>query len=89
MFDLRRAYRITSTQARLLIELLNNRSVKITEIENDLRLFTDAKVAMHKLRQRLAGSGIDIRTLRGAGYFLDPETKERVRNKIRLLAEAA
>ena len=34
------------------------------------------EVLVHRLRKRLAGSGVRIATLRGLGYVLEPEAAE-------------
>jgi hypothetical protein len=43
-----------------------------------LNIATDAKVAIHRLRDALKGHGIEIKSRRGLGYWLEPEDKERI-----------
>jgi hypothetical protein len=44
-----------------------------------LNIATDSKVAVHRLREALKPYEIEVRSKRGLGYWLDAETKERVK----------
>jgi two-component system OmpR family response regulator len=38
------------------------------------------EVYIHRLRRRLEGSGLDIRTVRGLGYLLEADSKAAARS---------
>ena len=47
--------------------------------ENDAHAHLRCKVATHKIRQRLKPYGIEIKTWRGIGYYLDDENKAKLK----------
>lgn len=83
LFEMRRAFRLSEVLAQLLRLLLTENRVTQQMIEHDYRLSTDAKVAIHRLRRRLKPHNIRIETLRGDGYWLEPEMKQQIEHRIR------
>jgi hypothetical protein len=62
--------------------LLHQKLVTAEMIEQRLRLATEAKVAVHRLRQALKPWSIEVESRRNIGYWLSPETKARIRELI-------
>lgn len=83
LFEMRRTFRLSDVLAQLLRLLLTETRVTQQMIEHDYRLSTDAKVAIHRLRRRLKPHNIRIETLRGDGYWLEPQMKQQIENRIR------
>lgn len=73
------AYRLPASLAELLSLLLNQPFVTVEVIENHLKVSKDLKVAVFRLRRELAPYGIEIMSRRYTGYWLEEETKERIR----------
>jgi hypothetical protein len=78
MFTLRQTYNLPARQAQLMNLLLNNRYVTYDMIETKFKIYTDAKVAIHKLRRLLAPFEITVGVMRGAGYFIDEPEKKKI-----------
>ena len=51
---------------------------KYNRYEGEMHQTLRTKVAVWKLRQRLKPHGIEIKTWRGAGYYLDDENKAKL-----------
>lgn len=83
LFEMRRTFRLSEVLAKLLQLLLTEPRVTTTMIEDEYRLSTDAKVAIHRLRRRLKPHNIRIETLRGDGYWLEQPMKQLIETKIR------
>lgn len=65
--------RDVATKEQLMVALYANR--KDTEIAHDKII----DIFIHKVRRKIGGHGIEIRTHWGIGYSLTPESKVRVR----------
>jgi DNA-binding response OmpR family regulator len=78
IFTLRKMYNLPARQAELLHLLLNNRYVSSTMIEIQFKIYTDAKVAVHKLRRLLSPFQITIEVMRGAGYYLTDDDRRKM-----------
>lgn len=64
-------YDLSPSLAKILLLLAQNKVVTPRMIEVDHRLTKDAKVAMHRLRRRLEGVGVEIKSRRDVGYWVD------------------
>lgn len=62
--------------------LLSQKLVTKDMIEHRLTIASEAKVAVHRLRLELKDWGIKIESKRNLGYWLSPETKEKVRQYV-------
>jgi protoheme ferro-lyase len=51
-------------------------------IQQRLEIATDSKVAIHRLRQHMKPYGVAIQSKRCLGYWLEPETKQLIRDQI-------
>ena len=60
---------------------------KYNRYEGEMHQTLRTKVAVWKLRKILKHYGIKINVLRGVGYYLDDENKEKVRDLINTSAE--
>lgn len=72
------AFRLSTTLNKLLGCLLATPNVTPDTIVARLKIATDAKVAVHRLREVLKPYGITIQSRRGLGYWLEPEDKEKI-----------
>jgi len=73
--DLIMKFRLSPSMAKILMLLLENKRVSARMIENDLKIVTDTKVAIHRIRRRLENTGIEIQSRREVGYWLDDTSK--------------
>ena len=78
LLDLQMAFRLSSTLAKLLKLLLDHKMVTARMVEHEHKLSTDAKIAIHRLRRRMEGSGVAIESQRSVGYWIEPEAKELI-----------
>jgi len=76
LFELRRTYALSAAQAKLVSALITHRRLLSRDIERELKIVTDAKVAIHNLRQKLMPHGIVIHSMRDGGYWFDDATKQ-------------
>lgn len=76
--DLMMKYKLTPSMAKALLLLLNNKIVTPAMVELNEPITTDGKVLMHRIRRRLTGTGIEIRSQRSVGYWLDQASKEKI-----------
>lgn len=67
--------------AKILVLLNENVVVTAEMIEQEHALAKHAKVALHRLRHRLDGTGIDIKSRRDIGYWLTKAGKEALANE--------
>lgn len=74
--DFMMKYKVTPAMAHALLLLLNNKIVTPKMVEVDDPITTDSKVLVHRIRRRLAGTGIEVRSQRNLGYWLDQASKE-------------
>lgn len=77
--DLQVAFEISQQLAKILMLLYEEKVVTSKQIENDVRLSRDGKIAMHRLRRRLEPYKVVITSQRDVGYWLDAENKDRVK----------
>lgn len=78
IFELKRTYRLPDALARILYALVTEKYVTADDIENKLDLAADAKVAIHRLRRKLAPLGVEIDSMRNTGYWLDDAAKATI-----------
>jgi Rad3-related DNA helicase len=71
-------YDLPLTLAKLLDLLARTQVVTVQMIEDERRITKDAKVAIHRLRRRMEASGIEIKSRRDFGYWLEKEHREQV-----------
>lgn len=76
LFELRRTYALSAAQAKLVSALITHRRLLAGDIERELKIVTDAKVAIHNLRQKLLPHDIRIHSMRDGGYWFDDVTKQ-------------
>jgi DNA-binding response OmpR family regulator len=87
IIELRRAYKLPPGLGKLLALLLQERYVTKAMIEGEHQLVKVAKVAVRRLRTKLAEHGITIQSMREMGYWLEDADKDKV--KLALEAPAA
>ena len=78
LFELRRAYDLPMSLARLLRALIDHRYVSRDMIEHELKLAGDGMVAIHRLRRRVSQFNIKIEIMREQGYWLQQDTKTKI-----------
>jgi len=71
-------YDLSPSLAKILLLLVQNKVVTARMIEVDHRLTRDAKVALHRLRRRLEGLDIEIKSRRDVGYWLGDDTRQAI-----------
>ena len=76
--DIAAVFRLTPALANLFGLLVSLPTVTSDMVRQQLNIATDPKVAVHRLRRSLEAYSITIHSKRNIGYWLDPETKERV-----------
>ncbi len=70
---------LTQQQSKLLALLMELSVVSGDIIHRRIRMTTEAKVAVHRLRARLDKHGIKIAARRYHGFWMEPEDKEKVK----------
>lgn len=75
LMALQMKYDLPPSLAKILLMLAQNHVVTARMIEIDMRLTKDAKVAMHRLRRRLEGSPVEIKSRRDVGYWLENDSR--------------
>jgi Rad3-related DNA helicase len=78
LMTLQMRYDLPLTLARILHLLVRNTVVTVQMIEGEHSITKDAKVAIHRLRRRLDGHKVEIKSRRDFGYWLEREDRERV-----------
>lgn len=73
------AFRLSPQLTKLMGLLMAVPNVTNDMIQKHLMISADAKVTVLRLREALAPWQIDVRGKRGLGYWIDAETKQRVR----------
>ena len=71
---------LSPAAAKILALLVNHEVVTAEMLEDELKVTKVAKVAVHRLRQRLAGSPIEVKSRRDLGYWMDPATRESIKS---------
>lgn len=80
--DLQMQYNLSPALAKLLLLLLGNKVVTVRMVEKEHKLATDARIAVHRLRRRLDGTGIVVQSRRDVGYWLDATTRAGIAEAI-------
>lgn len=75
-------FRLTKTLAQLFIHLMEEKTITARQIENDFKIATDGKIAIHRLRRRLEGTSIEIKSMRDVGYWFEPSMKEHIQELV-------
>lgn len=78
LMALRIKHDLSPSLAKILILLAKNQIVTAEMIEVEEELATEAKVAIHRLRRELEGSGIEVQSRRGIGYWVDSEARKLI-----------
>lgn len=77
--DLMMKFKLTPAMGRGLLMLLENKIVTYAMLENaEKAVTTDGKVLMHRIRRRMAGTGIVINAQRSVGYWMNQASKDRI-----------
>jgi hypothetical protein len=76
------AFNLPRAQARLLGLFMTVPVVTKEMVEERLGIATNARVAIHRLRQSLYSHEVFIKAQVGVGYWLTPEMKARVKAKV-------
>jgi len=74
-YTLQIIYQLPTALARLLLLLIEKPIVTAVEIEHEHQIATQASVAIHRLRRRIAPYKIEVKSQKSLGYFIDHETK--------------
>jgi hypothetical protein len=85
----RKEYRLTRALSELLLLLVSQQIVTTHTIEHTHRIATDGKVAVHRLRRRLAPYGLKVESQRDVGYWMDDAHKEAVLTALGMSLQAA
>lgn len=75
-------FRLTPVLNNLLGLILSVPVVTPEMIRQRLEIAHDAKVAKHRLKKALAEFGIEIKSRRNVGYWLEDEDKARIRGMV-------
>ena len=70
---------LTQQQAKLLALLMDVPVASADIIQRKIKMSTEAKVAVHRLRNRMKLHGIEIKAKRYYGFWLDSEEKAKIR----------
>lgn len=70
---------LTQQQAKLLALLMEVPVASADIIQRRIKMSTEAKVAIHRLRARMKLYGVTINAKRFYGFWLDPEEKIKVK----------
>jgi hypothetical protein len=76
------SFRLSQALSKLLGLLMAMPCVSSDTITGRLKVATDSKVAIWRLRQELKPWDIEVQSKRGVGWWLDDATKERVKKVI-------
>jgi hypothetical protein len=82
------AYHLTP-QLNNLLGLLMAQPIVTDDMVRDNRIATQPKVALNRLRKHLKSYGVLVQRKRILGFWLDNDTKETIRGKLRLAAGVA
>jgi hypothetical protein len=75
-------YDLSTSLAKILLLLVTNKVVTPQMIQGTHKLTKDAKVAMHRLRRRLEPAGIEVKSMRDVGYWLEYECRKQIHDAI-------
>lgn len=71
-------FKLTQMQARILALLMVEPVVSSLALQQRVGMNTEAKVAINRLRQKLAPYEVEIKSKRFHGFWIEPEDKEKV-----------
>lgn len=74
-----RPFKLTQQQAKLLALLMEVPVASASIIQRRIKMSTEAKVAIHRLRNRMNEYGITISAKRFYGFWLDSEEKAKIK----------
>lgn len=74
-----RPFKLTQQQAKLLALLMDVPVASADIIQRRIKMSTEAKVAIHRLRNRMNEYGVKISAKRFYGFWLDSEEKAKIR----------
>ena len=72
-------YDLPTSLAKILILLVENSVVTPEMIEHEHQITKDAKVAIHRLRRRIAPFAVEVKSRRDIGYWIEASGRETVR----------
>lgn len=73
-------FELTQQQAKLLALLMEVQVASADTIHKRVGMATEAKVAIHRLRQRLKKFDVNISAMRFRGFWITAEDKEKVKS---------
>lgn len=73
-----RPFNLTQQQGKLLALLMDAPVASAETIKLRIKMDTEAKVAVHRLRARLEPHSINVQAKRFHGFWLEPEDKAKV-----------
>jgi hypothetical protein len=76
-------YDLSPSLANILLLLAQNKVVTAKMVEVDHKLTKDTKVAIHRLRRRLEGAAVEIKSRRDVGYWVDDKTRADIREAMK------
>ena len=76
------AFALPNKLGRILALLMSTPYVDGDTIEARLSIATPAKLAIMRLRRKLKPYGVEVKSQYALGYYLTPESKEKVRKRI-------
>jgi hypothetical protein len=74
-YTLQVLYRLPDALSRILLLLIDRATVSVDDIEKEHKLATQANVAIHRLRRRVAPYRIEIKHKKALGYYIEHEQK--------------
>ena len=81
--ELWETFRLSPFLLRLLVLLERSEYVSPDAIAKELGFNSDPRIAVLRLRRKVAPWGVKIEVARGLGYYLSPEEKKRLRSIVR------
>jgi hypothetical protein len=72
-------FKLTQQQAKLLALLMEVPVASADVLSRKVKMSTEAKVAIHRLRKRMDEYGITVSAKRFYGFWLEPDQKAKVR----------
>ena len=72
-------FKLTQQQAKLLALLMDNPVCSADILQRRVKMSTEAKVAVHRLRQRMNEYGVTINAKRFYGFWLEPAEKTKIK----------
>jgi hypothetical protein len=72
-------FKLTQQQAKLLALLMEVPVASADVLSRKVKMSTEAKVAVHRLRKRMDEYGVKVSAKRFYGFWLEPDQKAKVR----------